>query len=327
MSAARRVTWTRLLDHGAMTGAQLRHVVDELTSAGSIGRFRNPDGRWSYVDDRGTRVELPRRPRRIAFLADSVGATLWIAGLRPVAASHSHGRPDLAAAVGMDLTGVARLGCGDAERDLALLISTRPELLVDAVQPDGALQTASTSPRLAQVAPIVGVNMHLPAGDVVGQAARLGEALGMTPADASAKVAYERATHALRSAVAANPTPRVGFVSDASTVGLAVMDPDTSPVLQTVRSLGIRLAPIHTFSANRTIDWGAAASISADLLVCLGTGPLPTNAPWQQIPAVRAGQVCRPDIASCVAYGYAPTASLLDSLAAQVATARLLTHE
>jgi iron complex transport system substrate-binding protein len=306
MSAARRVTWTRLLDHGAMTGAQLRHVVDELTSAGSIGRFRNPDGRWSYVDDRGTRVELPRRPQRIAFLADSVGATLWIAGLRPVAASHSHGRPNLAAAVGMDLTGVARLGCGDAERDLALLISTRPELLVDAVQPDGALQTASTSPRLAQVAPIVGVNMHLPAGDVVGQAARLGEALGMTPAD---------------------PTPRVGFVSDASTVGLAVMDPDTSPVLQTVRSLGIRLAPIHTFSANRTIDWGAAASISADLLVCLGTGPLPTNAPWQQIPAVRAGQVCRPDIASCVAYGYAPTASLLDSLAAQVATARLLTHE
>jgi iron complex transport system substrate-binding protein len=280
---------------------------------------------WRFTDDRGATVDLPTRPRRIAFLTDTVTSALWAAGLRPVAAFSSD---DVTLrSVGLDLgkEGITQIGSKDFQLNLEALVGTRPDLLIDAIQQDGTLQTAGTNAQVKQIAPIIGVNMYRSVEHIVGQAERLTSSLGEPLTDVSAKATYLAAAARLRAATRANPEIRVGFVFDISPSELGLMNPSTWAVLQTVAALGVRLVPVPASSSDtysQGISWEKVPEIPADLLVWAVADPLPVNPLWSHVPAVRAGQLWEPDLASWYTYSYANFAGLLSGLAQRISAAK-----
>jgi iron complex transport system substrate-binding protein len=283
-------------------------------------------GPWSFTDDLGKKVTLGHRPRRIATLTDTASAALWAAGLRPVAAFDSG--QGITEAVGLDLRktrGIISVGSKAGELDTEALVSAAPDLLVDAVQADGTLQTVGSNAKIKDLAPVVGINMYKPVEHIVGTADRLTSSLGTDLADASAKRVYDRAAGRLREAAAANPKLRVGFVFDIGGGQLGVMNAHTWAVLQTVHGLGLDLVEVgsgkdDTYS--HAVSWENATDIPADLLVWAVADPLPTNPVWKRVPAVKAGQLWKPDIASWYAYSYGNFSALLSGLADRVSGAK-----
>ncbi|MFQ6143203.1 ABC transporter substrate-binding protein [Streptomyces seoulensis] len=277
---------------------------------------------WSFTDDRGRTVRLSRRPKRIAFLTDTVGAALWAAGLHPVAATDSG--QGIVPAVKPDWSGVAKIYSADKGVRIEALAQARPDLLIDAVQPDGTLQVASQLPAVSKIAPVVGLSTYRSIEQIAGTADRLTGSLGARLADTGAKTRYEEAGSRLRKAVAADRELRVGFVFgiDKNTIG--VMNPKTWAVLKTVSALGMRLLPVpggadNTYS--QAVSWENVPSLPVDLLVWAVSDPLPDNPLWKRTPAVRAGQLWKPDLSSWYAYSWGNFTVLLDGLATHVQSA------
>jgi iron complex transport system substrate-binding protein len=331
-----------LLDRPSLVDAEFDRIVNELTRRGFLAGAASgavllglaacsndgPDpaastgSSWSYTDDRGTAVTVPKQPKRVAFLTDTVGAALWAAGVRPVAACDSHS--GIVEAVGLDMSGIVQIATADQKLNLEALNNAQPDLLVDAVQADGKLQAVTANPKAADVAPVVGIDMYRPVEHIIGQADRLTTALGVALADGADKARYDQASAALKAAAAANPDLRVGFVFGIGADQIGVMNPQTWAVLQTAAELGLKLvtvAPGADHQYSQAISWENAPSIKADLLVWAVSDPLPTNPLWQQMPAVKANQYWQPDIPSWYAYSYANFATLLDGLAEHVRTA------
>jgi iron complex transport system substrate-binding protein len=283
-------------------------------------------GPWSFTDDLGKKVTASHRPRRIATLTDTASAALWAAGLRPVAAFDSG--QGITEAVGLDLKkthGIIGIGSKAGELDTEALVSAAPDLLVDAVQADGTLQTVGSNARIKGLAPVVGIDMYKPVEHIVGTADRLTSSLGTHLADASAKRVYDRAADRLGKAAAANPELRVGFVFDISGSELGVMNARTWAVLQTVHGLGLNLVDVGSAkddTYSHAVSWENATGIPADLLVWAVADPLPTNPVWKRVPAVEAGQLWKPDVASWYAYSYGNFSALLSGLADRVSAAR-----
>ncbi|MEW2164831.1 ABC transporter substrate-binding protein [Streptomyces sp. NPDC007084] len=294
---------------------------DSSASSGPSG----PSGgdAWSFTDDRGRTVRLPHRPKRIAFLTDTVGAALWATGLRPVAATDSG--QGIVSAVKPDWSGVTKIYSADKGVRLEALAQARPDLLIDAVQPDGTLQVASELSQVTKIAPVVGLSTYASIEEIAGTADRLTRSLGVRLTDADAKSRYQQASTRLKKAIAANPDLRVGFVFgiDKNTIG--VMNPKTWSVLKTARALGMDLVPVpggadNTYS--QAVSWENVPSIPADLLVWAVADPLPDNSVWKRTPAVRAGQLWKPELASWYAYNWENFTVLLDGLATHVRSAR-----
>ncbi|MCS0605559.1 ABC transporter substrate-binding protein [Streptomyces sp. LP11] len=305
------------LGAAALFGLSACGSDDSSSSGGSGGEA------WSFTDDRGRTVRLSRRPKRIAFLTDTVGASLWAAGLHPVAATDSG--QGIVKAVGPDWSGVAKIYSADKGVRLEALAQARPDLLIDAVQPDGTLQVASQLPEVSKIAPVVGLSTYRSIERIAGTADRLTRSLGGRLTDSAAKERYQQAGSRLRKAVAANRDLRVGFVFgiDKNTIG--VMNPDTWAVLKTVSALGMRLLPVpggkdNTYS--QAVSWENVPSLPADLLVWAVSDPLPDNPLWKRAPAVRAGQLWKPELASWYAYSWENFTVLLDGLATHVHSAR-----
>ncbi|MER7920820.1 MULTISPECIES: ABC transporter substrate-binding protein [unclassified Streptomyces] len=280
-------------------------------------------GAWSFTDDRGRTVRLPRRPKRVAFLTDTVGAALWSAGLHPVAATDSG--QGIVPAVEPDWSGVTRIYSADKGVRLEALAQARPDLLIDAVQPDGSLQVAAQLPEVTKIAPVVGLSAYRSIEQIAGTADRLTQGLGARLTDGDAKTRYQQAGTRLRKAVAANRDLRVAFVFGIDKNTLGVMNPRTWAVLKTVSALGMRLVPVPGGSADtysQAVSWENVPSIPADLLVWAVSDPLPDNPLWKRTPAVAAGQLFKPELASWYAYSWANFTVLLDGLATRVHSAR-----
>lgn len=281
------------------------------------------DGGWSFTDDRGKKVRLARRPRRIAVLTDTVGAALWAAGLRPVAATDSG--QGIIAAVGMEWDGVTKIYSADKGVKLEALAQARPDLLIDALQPDGTLQVSSQLSAVGKIAPVVGLSMYRPIEEIARTADRLTRSVGARLTDTDAKTEYEKASGSLKKAIAANPDLRVGFVFDIDKNTIGVMNRKTWAVLRTADALGMRLVDVPSGADNtysQAVSWENVPSVAADLLVWAVSSPLPTNPLWKRTPAVRVGQVWRPELASWYAYSWANFSVLLDGLATHVRSAK-----
>lgn len=313
------LTRRRFLGAG-LSGAALLGLG--ATGTGEAGAATSPG--WTFTDDRGRRVHLATRPTRIACLTDTTTAALWATGLRPVAATDSHQGID--EAVGITFSGVRDLGTGlEGDIDVEALAAARPDLLVDTLQPDGSLQTVSGVHQVADIAPVVALDMYHPVQRIAATAERLTASTGAPVTDRAAKARFGTAMHTLYRAIEANPHLRVAFVFDIGTSEIGVMNPVTWPILQTVQGLGLQLVPVDGGADNlysRAVSWELAPKVPADLVIWAVSDPLPTNPAWKAMPAVRAGQWWKPDIASWYAYSYGNYASLLSSLAARVRHAR-----
>ena len=282
-----------------------------------------PSSGWSFTDDRGTTVTLDQRPERIAFLTDTVGAALWAAGLRPVAATDSD--QGIVSAVGMSMQGVVQIYDADKGVKLETLASAQPDLLIDAVQADGQLQVASTLKQVENIAPVLGLSMYQPVEKIADTADRLTQAVGTSLTDTQARADFEAASMALKTAINGNPELRVAFVFDIDAHTLGVMNPKTWSVLKTVEGLGMHLVPVPAGKDNtysQAINWESISTIPADLFVWAVSDPLPHDKVWATVPAVAAGQVWRPELASWYAYSWQNFTVLLQGLAEKVSAAK-----
>ncbi|HET6508081.1 MAG TPA: ABC transporter substrate-binding protein [Baekduia sp.] len=292
---------------------------DDNKNAGAA----DPDAPWTFVDDRHKRVRLDRRPTRVVCLTDTTTAALWAAGLRPVGGADNG--TGITTAAHVDFARARKISDKDGEIDPEALAALRPDLLIDAVQADGKLQAISTTPKLADLAPAVGLDVYRPVEQIVATADHLTTALGAELADGAAKARYAAAADALRRATRGNPELRVGFVFGMGADGVGVMNPRTWAVLKTVAALGVNLVRVPSGADNlysRRISWERVGDIPADLLVWAVPDPLPTQRIWKAAPAVAAGQVWKPALPSWYAYTYDNFALLLSGLAEHVATAR-----
>lgn len=343
---------TLLLDApGIDTDAEFLRIVDELTRrgflAGGIGAAAAlglaactadgssapapSGGPWSFTDDHGKTVRLPSRPQRVAFLCDTVAAELWAAGVRPVASTFDTG--GVLQAVGMTTGGVRIIGSGlEGELNLEALAAAKPDLLIDALftyTADGTtttvLQTVRDQPRLAEIAPVVALDVQRDVEAVIGSADRLAAALGVPgSADAAAKARYDRATAAVRAAATKNPGVRVGFVfmTGDTGVNLTSATENAYPHMQTLRGLGVTLPAVKGDS--QLYGWETVPDLPVDLIVWADTGHRPPtdNPAWRVTPAVKADQLWVPTPLSLYSYGWDVFADFFTELAARIAAAR-----
>lgn len=338
-------------DVDAEFDTRFAEIVDELTRRGLLGAGvgaaaliglaacgssetqapkADGSGSWSYTDDHGSTVRLNQRPRRVAFLCDTVAAELWAAGVRPVASTFDAG--GVLQAVAMTDRGFRVIGSGiQGELNLEELAAAQPDLLVDALftyTADGktttVLQTVRDQPALTKIAPVVGMNVQRSVEAVIASADRLAGALGApASADAAAKARYDRATAAVRAAASGNPGVRVGFVFMTGDTGVDLMSATQNayPHMQTLRRLGVDLPAVEGDS--QLYSWETVPDLPVDLVVWADSGHQPptSNAGWEAMPAVRAGQVWVPHPLSLYSYSWNVFASFFAQLAQHIAAA------
>ncbi|GAA2863431.1 ABC transporter substrate-binding protein [Streptosporangium fragile] len=165
-----------------------------------------PAGPWTFTDDRGKKIELPRRPTRVVAQVGSAAA-LWDFGIRPVAVFGPHklksGEKD--PQVGnVDITKVTGLGNVWDEFNVEQYIALQPELLVSSMYVKGTLWYVPDKSKdtIEQVAPTAGVMLTgQSAAQVIGKYAELAQSLGAdlnAPEVSSAKARFEAATEELK---------------------------------------------------------------------------------------------------------------------------------
>jgi iron complex transport system substrate-binding protein len=321
----------RLLAGSAALGALLG-----LPACGSdeASAPRPPDPSWRFIDARGVRVQLPRRPERVVAYT-GVAAVLWDYGIRPVGIfgpqRREDGSPD--STVGdIDLTSVGSAGEGYEALDVEALAALRPDLVVAGLTSRDVMWVigADAVERVTRIAPLVALEGYgLPAEQIVAGYERFARLLGAdtaTPELMSARVRMNQASIAVRAAVAAKPNLRV-LVTYADSEGISIARPSQFPDLLSFRALGLDLVePEGGEQYYETLSWEQAGRYPADLILhdtrafSLQPDQLTAHPTWTALPAVQAGQVGRWSAeARLSAQGFA---AVLEDLAATVTAAR-----
>ncbi|WP_432838592.1 ABC transporter substrate-binding protein [Dactylosporangium sp. CA-092794] len=326
-------------------------IVDELTRrgllAGALGTAAlaglpacggsdpapaRGGGSWSFTDDLGRTVRLDRAPRRIVALNDLLAATLWSQGLHTIVGAPLYtGNAYILDAGGVSAAERARMTpvSGTAGPDPEKVAKAAPDLMVTiADSVENSLVTAI--PALAKIAPWIGINAQSAGFEaIMASGARLLGALDVEEADLSAKADYDTQAARLRSALAAKPGLRIGFVFTADANGIELMGAEQWPCLLTLGGLGANLAKISGSDPYfQQVSWENVADLPLDLVVYTeGEGGQPDvrqrpwNQPtWQWMPAIKNGQYLNSG-QNWYVYNYATFAGLLRDLADAVGKA------
>ncbi|MEO3871343.1 ABC transporter substrate-binding protein [Nonomuraea sp. B12E4] len=142
-----------------------------------------PDRRWTFTDDRGTKLDQPRRPSRIVAQVGAAAA-LWDFGVRPIAVFGPHKLKDGSRdpQVGnVDITKVAGLGNVWDEFNVEQYISLQPDLLVSGMYEKGTLWYVPEKSKdtIEQVAPTAGIMLTgRSATEVIGRYEELARTFG-----------------------------------------------------------------------------------------------------------------------------------------------------
>ncbi|TDB82545.1 ABC transporter substrate-binding protein [Micromonospora sp. KC721] len=263
------------------------------------------DGPWSFTDDRGTKIDLPKRPTRIVAQSHPAAA-LYDFGIKPVGVfgpqETSDGKPS--PQIGnLDLTGVESVGTAFGEFQLEKLIALKPDLIVTvAYGPMLWYIPDEVRAKVEKVAPIAVIQlMGVAVPDAVKRFGELSAALGAdpnSPAIQQAKTGFEAAANALRTAVAAKPGLSVEVVSGTKE-NFFVADPEFHGDVKFLQQLGVRFVkPAKPEAGFESLSWEEAGRYQADLVMedarpegGLDATQLATYPAWQNSPAVKANQV------------------------------------
>ena len=281
-------------------------------------------GEWSYTDDVGTTVALPRRPERIVGYLP-LAAALWDYGLRPVGVYGTTLRPDGAPEVfagNLDLDAVASLGETYGEMDVEKLVALRPDIIIndrwfEATDVWGL--DPSAVEQIRQIAPIVEITFTGRAvTETLASVEKLAVALGAdagTPEIVQSKRAFERAAAELKGAIVAKPGLTVMFMSGTPEESLWVANPRQSADMTFYRSLGLDVVvpDIPAEEYWEELSWEQAGKYAVDLFLIdsrqwSATGELLTTIPtFASLPAAQAGQFGAWDIEYVPSYqGFTP---------------------
>ncbi|WP_433236169.1 ABC transporter substrate-binding protein [Streptosporangium sp. CA-135522] len=262
-------------------------------------------GPWTFTDDRGKKVELPRRPTRIVAQVGSAAA-LWDFGIRPVAVFGPHklkdgGRDPQVGNV--DITKVAGLGNVWDEFNVEQYIALQPQLLVSSMYVKGTLWYVPEKSKdtIEQVAPTAGIMLTgQSASQVIGKYAELARSLGAdldAPEVSSAKARFEAATAELTKIAATGL--KVLMMSGGPDTMWVVNPPEYPDIMHLTQSGLDVVTPDKVDEGGffQSLSWENADRYDADVILydsrsqALKLDEMLKKPTFAKLPAVKAGQV------------------------------------
>jgi iron complex transport system substrate-binding protein len=293
---------------GEEAGAPAAEPAEEAVAAPTAAEAQTVEGAtgpWSFTDDRGVEVTLERPPERIVAQEDAAAA-LWPFGIRPVGVFGNAPLGENPQLEGEDLSGVESVGEVFGEINLEKLAALDPDLIVVPTWPpygasgmgfkdDQQLET------VAQIAPIVAVNVRTPYTSMLDRFADLAQALGAnveSPDVVAVREELDTALQELRAAIEAKPGLRVMAVS-ANPDQLYVADPGGYSDLQLYQALGLDVVvPTTNLQYGwEELSWERADKYPADVILydgragTLSPEQLAQQPTWKALPAVEAEQI------------------------------------
>ncbi|WP_030205104.1 ABC transporter substrate-binding protein [Streptomyces sp. NRRL S-87] len=292
-------------------------------------------GPWTFKDDRGTTVSTKAVPKNIVAFTGTAAA-LHDFGV-PVKGVFGptklpDGKPDVQAG-SLDISKVEILGNVWGEFNVEKYAALRPEVLITNMWIKDQLWFVpdESKDKILKLAPSVALwaaDTTIP--KVIQRHAELAESLGADPKAknvADAKARFEKAAARLRSAAKANPGLKVLIGSgsaDLFYVSAAKPGADT----RYFQELGLTFVEpkVNAQGFFEELSWENVGKYKADIIMLDNrTGTLQANdlkgkPTWNQLPAVKAGQVI-PRVTEPI-FSYDKCAPILEDLAAAVEKAK-----
>jgi iron complex transport system substrate-binding protein len=292
-------------------------------------------GPWSFTDDRGKKISLPKRPERIVAQSHPAAA-LWDFGIQPVGIfgpqKTADGKPS--PQIGnVDLSRTTSVGTAFGEFQMEKLISLQPDLIVTiAYGPMIWYIPEDVIKKVEEVAPIAVIQlMGVAVPDAVKRFGELAAALGADPDSAEikkAKADFEAAAAGVTKAAAAKKGLSVAVVSGTKE-NFFVADPAFHGDVKYFQQLGLDIVkPAKPDAGFEALSWEEAGRYKADLVLedsrpegGLTHRQMDAYPTWKGSPAVKAGQVT--DWQTETPFTYQRFTKVLNDLAASVEKARV----
>ncbi|NUU24887.1 MAG: ABC transporter substrate-binding protein [Streptomycetaceae bacterium] len=295
-------------------------------------------GAWSFRDDRGQTVSAKKTPKKIVAFIGSAAALLDY-GIECVGVfgptKGADGKANVQAG-DVDVSKVTILGEEWGQFSIEKYAALQPELLVTPMYEKDTLWyiPPESKDKIAPLAPSVGINVagvSLP--EPLRRNAELAASLGADPnaaKAADAKKRFEAAAETLRQAAKAAGGLKVMAASGSADL-FYVSTPDPSADLRYFKELGVDFVLPQKLEAEgfyESLSWENAGRYHADVImldnrsVALQPQDLTSKPTWNELPAVKAGQVI--PWASEPRYTYAGCAPLIEQLAAALQKSRKL---
>ncbi|MEU4325396.1 ABC transporter substrate-binding protein [Nonomuraea dietziae] len=259
---------------------------------------------FSYTDDRGKKIDLPKTPTKIVAQVGSAAA-LWDFGVRPIAVFGPHkledGKTD--PQVGnVDITKVQGLGNVWDEFNVEQYIGLQPELLVSSMylKDDLWYVPAKSKDTIEKVAPTAGVMLTgRNATEVITKYGELAAKLGANldaPEITQAKTRYEAALAELEKLAAKGLT--IELVSG-SPDAMYVSTPEMVPDFKLLSDAGLDIVKpkVDAQGYFEPLSWENADKYKADVVLfdsrtqALGLEEMRKKPTFAKLPAVAKGQV------------------------------------
>jgi iron complex transport system substrate-binding protein len=340
-------TRRRILAAGAALGlgafaAACGDDSDKSESTGSGGNTPagggSTGGAWSFQDDRGQAVSAKKTPKKIVAFIGSAAA-LFDYGIECVGVfgptKGSDGKPNVQAG-DVDISKLTILGEEWGQFSIEKYAALQPELLVTPMYEKDTLWYVppESKDKILPLAPSVGINvagvsLPEPLRRNAELAASLGADLNAAKA-ADAKKRFEAASETLRQAAKAAGGLKVMAASgSADLFYVSTLDPSAD--LRYFKELGVDFVLPQKLESDgfyESLSWENAGRYHADIImldnrsVALQPRDLTAKPTWNELPAVKAGQVI--PWASEPRYTYAGCAPLIEQLAAALQKSRKL---
>lgn len=306
-----------LTRRGFLVGGTAAAALLGLAACGDNNTTAGPSmsDKWSFTDDRGNRIDLPRRPKRIVAFIDCAAA-LASYGIEAIGYFGATIGPDPRNGT-FETTDATPLGT--TEVNLEKLAALQPDLVVTNSwfangSPNVILDHES---KVSEVAPVAVISMlHRDVSAIVARYGQLAASLGADTSKApEAKAGFDAACAAVRRA--AGPGLRVIETYNHNDAGVWVADPDYWPFTQTLAELGLTMQRPGKANGDPVIliSWENIGSLQADVILnqdpTLASSDQPT---WRRLPAVQANQVISQDT-GWYCFTYPTYARLLTQLA------------
>lgn len=286
------------------TGGSLAQVIARGAGAQSTP-VASPAAGWTFTDDRGVTVNLPQTPTRVIAQTSSA-ASLWDFGFE-VIGFFGPNDPDNEAGfpqVGdMDVERIPNLGDYGA-LDFEKVIEVDPDLYVDLDRGGGTLWylDEDSQATLEDICPTIGLNAQaISVMDIIKRYEDLAVAFGVDPASdliTSARETHAAAEAAFQEATAATPGLKVLTISSGDDGTAYIWNPNWLPDLIYLTSLGFTAVDpgVGPDEPNLQISFELLGNYPADVILVDVREELSSydgNVVWENLPAVKAGQVGR----------------------------------
>ncbi|MEV0269175.1 ABC transporter substrate-binding protein [Hamadaea sp. NPDC050747] len=294
-------------------------------------------GAWSFTDDRGTKASTPSRPQKVvAFIG--AAAALYDFGISDQIVGvfgptkTADGKPDVQAG-DFPIDKVEILGNVWGEFNVEKYAALRPEVLITDIYEKDTLWYVpdESKDKIVPLAPTVGINAaRTPLNKIIERFGELAASLGAdltAPKVTDAKTRFEAAAKKLGEA--GKSTGLKVLACSAAADLFYASNPGVNSDIMYFKELGVDVIvpdKLDDLGYFESLSWENAGKYAADILLLdnrsstLQPKDLTGKPTWNQLPAVKAGQIVGWN--SEPRFSYAGSASVLEHLANALTTAK-----